>query len=54
VKFGNSSAAVFGQLEIAVTDRLSLLPGLRLNYDHKHVSFDQEVYGGLQTSDASQ
>jgi iron complex outermembrane receptor protein len=53
VKFGNSSAAVFGQLEIAVTDRLSLLPGLRLNYDHKDVNFDQQVYGGLQTSDAS-
>ena len=51
VTFGNSSAAVFGQLEIAVTDRLRLLPGLRLNYDHKDVSFDQQVYGGLWTSD---
>ena len=51
VTFGNNSAAVFGQLEIALTDRLSLLPGLRFNYDHKGVDFDQQVYGGLQTSD---
>jgi iron complex outermembrane receptor protein len=51
VAFGNRSAAVFGQLEIALTDRLSLLPGLRFNYDHKEVNFDQQVYGGLQTSE---
>jgi iron complex outermembrane receptor protein len=51
VTFGNRSAAVFGQIEVALTDRLSLLPGLRFNYDHKDVDFDQQVYGGLQTSD---
>jgi iron complex outermembrane receptor protein len=27
------------------------LPGLRFNYDQKDVNFDQQVYGGLQTSD---
>ena len=27
-----------------------LLPGIRFNYDHKDVDFDQQVYGGLQTT----
>lgn len=31
-------------------DRLRLLPGLHLNYDDKFVDFDQQVYGGLQTT----
>ena len=47
----NVSAALFGQLEWSVTDRLRLLPGLRFNYDQKEVDFDQQVYGGLQTTD---
>ena len=51
LKFRNVSAATFGQLEISVTDRLRLLPGLRFNYDQKTVDFDQQVYGGLQTTD---
>jgi iron complex outermembrane recepter protein len=51
VKYGNTSAALFGQADIAVTDRLRLLPGLRFNYDQKNVDFDQQVYGGLQTTD---
>jgi len=34
-----------------VTDRLRILPGIRFNYDHKDVDFDQQVYGGLQTTD---
>ena len=29
----------------------ALLPGLRFNYDQKDVDFDQQVYGGLQTTD---
>jgi iron complex outermembrane receptor protein len=49
VAFDNVSAAVFGQLAWSVTDRLRLLPGLRFNYDQKEVTFDQQVYGGLQT-----
>jgi iron complex outermembrane recepter protein len=49
--FRNVSAAAFGQLEWAVTNRLRLLPGLRFNYDDKSVDFDQQVYGGLQTTD---
>ena len=51
VDYGNTSAAVFGQVAVAVTDRLRLLPGVRFNYDHKDVDFDQQVYGGLQTTD---
>ena len=50
LKFGNVSAALFGQVEWSVTDRLRLLPGLRFNYDQKDVDFDQQVYGGLQTT----
>ena len=51
LEFRNVSAALFGQLEWSVTDRLRLLPGLRFNYDDKAVDFDQQVYGGLQTTD---
>jgi iron complex outermembrane recepter protein len=50
VDFSNVSAAVFGQVSWAVTDRLRLLPGLRFNYDQKEVDFDQQIYGGLQTT----
>jgi iron complex outermembrane receptor protein len=53
LRFRNVSAAAFGQVEWAVTDRLRLMPGLRLNYDQKDVFFDQQVYGGLATSDAA-
>jgi iron complex outermembrane receptor protein len=51
VNYGNTSAALFGQIDVAVTDRLRVLPGLRFNYDQKDVDFDQQVYGGLQTTD---
>lgn len=47
----NASAAVFGQLDWSVTDRLRLLPGLRVNYDRKSVDYDTKIYGGLQTND---
>ncbi|MFN7057006.1 TonB-dependent receptor, partial [Hyphomonas sp.] len=47
----NTSAALFGQLEWRVTDRLRLLPGLRLNYDEKSVDYDAQVFGGLQITD---
>ncbi|HET9942750.1 MAG TPA: TonB-dependent receptor, partial [Terriglobia bacterium] len=51
VNFENVSTAVFGQLEWKVTNRLRVLPGIRFNYDKKKVDFDQQVYGGLQTTD---
>ena len=51
VRYGNTSAAVFSQVTLSVTDRLRLLPGIRFNYDTKNVDFDQQIYGGLQTTD---
>ena len=53
VTFRSVSAAAFGQLEWAVSDRVRLLPGLRFNYDQKDVDFDQQIYGGLQTTNAA-
>lgn len=47
----STSAAVFGQLDWAVTDRLHVLPGLRYNYDRKAADYDRKTYGGLQTND---
>jgi iron complex outermembrane receptor protein len=51
LNYDNTSAALYGQAEWSITDRLRVLPGLRLNYDKKKVDFDQEIYGGLQTTD---
>ncbi|RAJ10869.1 iron complex outermembrane receptor protein [Chitinophaga skermanii] len=45
------SGAVFGQLDWKITKQLSLLPGIRFNYDDKEVDFKRETYGGLQTTD---
>jgi iron complex outermembrane recepter protein len=44
-------AAVFGQVDWAITKRLHVLPGLRYNYDQKEVDFNRQTYGGLQTDD---
>src|SRR5690606_20249462 len=49
--FRNFSGALFGQLDWELTDRFSLLPGIRINYDQKEVDFDQIITGGLQTED---
>ncbi|WP_276378515.1 TonB-dependent receptor [Flavobacterium sp. H4147] len=46
-----SSAAVFGQLDWAITDRLHVLPGLRYNFDKKDAHYARTTYGGLQTND---
>jgi iron complex outermembrane receptor protein len=43
----NVSAALFGQLEWKVTDKLRLLPGIRFNYDQKEVDYNAQVYGGI-------
>ena len=50
-KIYSTSAAVFGQLDWAVTERLHMLPGLRYNYDKKAADYDRKTYGGLQTTD---
>ncbi|OXG02245.1 iron complex outermembrane receptor protein [Flavobacterium araucananum] len=47
----SSSAAVFGQIDWAVTDRLHILPGLRYNFDKKDAHYARTTYGGLQTTD---
>jgi iron complex outermembrane recepter protein len=49
-KIHSTSAAVFGQLDWAVTERLHVLPGLRYNYDKKDADYDRQTYGGLQTT----
>ncbi|MCA1917939.1 MAG: TonB-dependent receptor [Flavobacterium piscis] len=46
-----SSAAVFGQIDLAITDRLHVLPGLRYNFDKKDAHYSRTTYGGLQTTD---
>jgi iron complex outermembrane recepter protein len=45
------SGAFFGQVDWAVTDKLNILPGIRINYDDKDVDFRRVTYGGLQTDD---
>src|SRR5215471_9930102 len=42
LKYDNVSAALLGQVQWSIGDRLRVLPGLRLNYDTKKVDFDQE------------
>jgi iron complex outermembrane recepter protein len=49
--FRNFSGAIFGQVDWKVSNRLIILPGIRLNYDQKEVNFKREAYGGLKTSD---
>ncbi len=49
--FRNFSGAIFGQVDWKVSNRLTILPGIRLNYDQKEVNFRRETYGGLQTED---
>jgi iron complex outermembrane receptor protein len=51
--FKNVSAAAFSNVELAVTNRWKITPGLRFNYDQKKLDYDQQVYGGLQTTNAA-
>lgn len=46
----STSAAVFTQLDWAITDKLHVLPGVRYNYDKKIANYKRETYGGLQTT----
>jgi iron complex outermembrane receptor protein len=46
IGFVNTSAAVFGKLTWHATDRLSISPGLRLNYDKKDGSYVSIVTNG--------
>lgn len=47
----STSAAVFGQIDWAITDKLHVLPGIRYNYDRKIANYKRDTYGGLQTTD---
>jgi iron complex outermembrane receptor protein len=50
----SSSAAVFGQLDWSITDKLHVLPGLRYNFDKKDADYDRKTYGGLPNPTAAQ
>jgi iron complex outermembrane receptor protein len=43
IHFDNTSFAVFGKLNWAVTDKLHLQPGLRVNYDKKSGLYDSVI-----------
>ena len=45
------SAAIFAQLDLALTNKISLMPGIRYNYDAKDLTYSRNTYGGLQTTD---
>ncbi len=47
----STGAALFGQLDWAITEKLHFLPGVRFNYDKKDVNYDRITYGGLETDD---
>lgn len=47
----HTSAALFGQIEWKVTDKLRIIPGLRFNHDEKNGHYIATTYGGLQTAD---
>ncbi len=44
-------AAVFANLDWAITKKLHVLPGLRFNYDKKTVDYNREAYGLYETDD---
>lgn len=46
IRLDNASAALFGQLSWKVTDRLTIQPGFRLNYDRKKGLYERVVYDG--------
>jgi iron complex outermembrane receptor protein len=46
IRLDNTSLALFGQLSWRFTDRLTLQPGLRLNYDKKKGLYDSVVTNG--------
>jgi iron complex outermembrane receptor protein len=44
------SAAIFANIDWKIMDGLHLLPGIRVNYDAKDVSYNRATYGGLDTA----
>ena len=47
IRLDNVSAALFGQLSWHLTDRLTIQPGIRLNYDRKDGSYVSVVTNGI-------
>lgn len=47
IRYRNDSAALYGKLTWNISDRVSLAPGVRVNYDHKVGVYDAVVSGGL-------
>jgi iron complex outermembrane receptor protein len=45
------SAAFYGQVDWAATQKLHVIPGIRINYDEKSVAYQRDTFGGLQTND---
>ena len=45
IRLDNTSAALFGQASWKVSDRLTVQPGLRINYDEKQGLYDSVVVG---------
>ncbi len=50
IRSDHTSAALFGQLEWNVTDRLRILPGARFNYDEKSGFYNAVPYGQLDST----
>lgn len=48
IRSDHTSAALFGQLEWKVTDKLRILPGLRFNYDEKSGFYRAQPYAAAQ------
>jgi iron complex outermembrane recepter protein len=46
----SKSAAVFANVDWAITDKFHVLPGVRYNYDEKNVDYNRVTYGGLDTA----
>jgi iron complex outermembrane receptor protein len=47
------SGAVFANVDVAVTEKFHVLPGLRFNIDRKDVDYNRVTYGGLQTNNTA-
>ncbi len=50
-RLSSTSAAVFGQVDVKLSERARILAGVRHNYDYKDVEYERQTYGGLETSD---
>src|SRR5690606_20821535 len=47
ISFENDSYALFAQADWRLSDRLTITPGVRFNYDAKETDFNSVVTGGL-------